>query len=142
MIIEENFFLEKFLPGSVVRALTEQEMDYYRAPYLNPNNREAVYRFPNEAPIEGEPADVYAIVEKYHRWLLENELPKLFFWASPGSIISEDLAGFYQKALRNVKSLLVGAGKHFLQEDNPHLIGRELASWAEHDVEGNGEMKV
>ena len=138
IIIEENFFLEKFLPGSVVRALTDAEMDYYRAPYLNPDNREAVYRFPNEAPVEGEPADVYAIVEKYHTWLLENELPKLFFWASPGSIINEELAGVYVKALRNVKTVHVGPGKHFLQEDHPHLIGRELASWAQDDVEGKG----
>ena len=132
LIIEENFFVEKFLPGSVVRALTEEEMDYYRAPYLDPGDREAVYRWPNEAPIEGQPAEVYAVVEKYHAWLLENELPKLFFWADPGAIISEELAGFYIRSLRNAKDVHVGSGKHFLQEDNPHLIGKELAKWVEY----------
>ena len=142
IIIEENFFVEKFLPASVVRALTEKEMDYYRAPYLNPENREAVYRLPNEAPIEGQPSEVYAIVEKYHTWLLENDIPKLFFWANPGSIISEELAGFYLKALHNTKNVHVGPGKHFLQEDNPHLIGKELAKWMEQTIEAKGETKV
>ena len=90
LIIEENFFVENFLPGSVVRALTEKEMAYYRAPYLKSEDREAIYRWPNEAPIEGQPSEVYAIVEKYHTWLLENDVPKLFFWASPGAILSEE----------------------------------------------------
>ena len=142
LIIEENFFVERFLPESVVRALTEKEMDYYRAPYLDPDDREAVYRWPNEVPIEGQPSEVYAIAVKYHTWLLENDVPKLFFWANPGSIISEELAGFYLKALRNTENVHIGPGKHFLQEDNPHLIGRELASWLEHTIEGKGETKV
>ncbi len=29
----------------------------------------------------------------------------------------------------NLKTVDIGQGIHFLQEDNPHLIGRELAAW-------------
>lgn len=134
--------MEKFLPGSVVRTLTDKEMNYYRAPYLKADDREAIYRWPNEAPIEGQPSEVYAIVEKYHTWLLENDIPKLFFWANPGAIISEELAGFYLKTLHNTKNVHIGSGKHFLQEDNPHLIGKELAYWFEHSLEGNEETRV
>ena len=143
LIIEENVCVEKFLPGSVVRIMTEKEMVHYRAPYLEPVDREPLYRMTNEVPLEGNPADVYAIVEKYHTWLLENDIPKLFFWASPGVIIGEELAGWYQKTLKNTTSVHIGPGKHYLQEDNPHLIGRELAKWMEQITVATGaELRV
>ena len=143
LIIEENFFVEKFLPGGVVRGLTEKEMEHYRAPYLEPSSREPLYRWPNEAPIEGVPADVSAIVEKYHVWLLESEVPKLLFSATPGVIIGEELADWYRKTLKNTRSVGIGPGRHWIQEDNPHLIGSELAKWMEQVVlAGDGERKV
>ena len=71
-----------------MRKLTEEEMAAYREPFLDPASREPVYRFPNELPIAGAPVDVWAMAEAYHAWLLGTEIPKLFFWAEPGSIIS------------------------------------------------------
>ncbi|MCJ1453932.1 hypothetical protein MMC28_004281 [Mycoblastus sanguinarius] len=129
LIIEDNIFIEKVLPEGVARGLTEKEMEHYRAPYLEPSTREPLYRWANEVPIEGKPADVYAIAEQYHAWLLGSEVPKLFFWATPGVVIGEELAGWYQKMLKNTRSVGIGSGRHFLQEDNPHLIGTELAKW-------------
>ena len=149
LLIEENAFIETVLPGSVVRKLSEAEMNHYRAPFLQPESREPIYRFPNEPfsertvfrtnrfpnelPIEGSPADVFAIAEKYHLWLLANELPKLFFWATPGGLISEEKATWYAGKLHNARSIAIGPGIHFVQEDNPHLIGREIAGWLSTD---------
>ena len=141
LLIEENVFIEKILPGSVVRTLTEREMEHYRAPYLKAVDREPLYRWPNEVPIERNPADVYAVVEKYHAWLLENDIPKLFFWATPGKIIGEELAAWYRKTLKLTTSVHIGPGKHFLQEDNPHLIGIELAKWMDQAVLVDGWKK-
>ena len=31
--------------------------------------------------------------------------------------------------LKNLKTVDIGAGTHFLQEDNPDMIGSELAAW-------------
>lgn len=143
LLIEENVFVEKVLPGGVVRALSETEMEHYRAPYLEPVDREPVYRWPNEVPIEGKPTDVYAIAETYHAWLLKTDIPKLFFWATPGAIIGEELAGWYQKTLKKMTGVHIGPGKHYLQEDNPHLIGKELAKWMDQVVAAKGgESKV
>ncbi len=143
LLIEENVFVEKVLPGGVVRALSEKEMEHYRAPYLEPVDREPVYRWPNEVPIEGKPTDVYAIAETYHAWLLKTDIPKLFFWATPGAIIGEELAGWYQKTLKKMTGVHIGPGKHYLQEDNPHLIGKELAKWMDQVVAAKGgESKV
>lgn len=143
LIIEENFFVETFLPGGVVRGLTEKEMEHYRAPFSEPSSREPLYRCPNEVPVEGKPADMAAIVETYHAWLLENEIPKLFFYATPGVVIGEELASQYRKTLKNARSVSVGPGRHWIQEDNPHLIGSELAKWMERVVLGDdGKGKV
>ena len=92
LIIENNVFVESVLPGGVVRGLTEKEMEQYRALFLEPSSREPLYRWTNEVLIQGIPADVYAIAEAYHAWLLESEVPNLFFWATPGVVIGEELA--------------------------------------------------
>lgn len=139
LIIEEHFFVEKFLPSGVVRGLTEAEMAHYRAPYSEPSSREPLYRCPNEVAIDGKPADVAAVMDKYHAWLMESEVPKLFFYATPGMTIGEELASRYRETLKNARSVNIGPGKHWIQEDNPHLIGTELAKWLEQVVLGGDE---
>jgi haloalkane dehalogenase len=129
LIVEQNFFVEKILPGSVVRRLTAAEMDRYREPYLVPATRKPLWRWPNEIPIAGEPADVVEAVGAYHQWLQQTELPKLLFYAQPGILVTAPVVEWAQKSLKNMQAVDIGAGIHFLQEDNPHLIGRELAAW-------------
>lgn len=141
LLIDENRFIETVLPASVARPLTDAEMTHYRAPFLEPASREPLYRWPNELPIAGEPADVVAIAEQYHEWLLANDLPKLFFWAEPGALISPEKAKWYADTLKNTKSVGIGDGVHFLQEDNPHLIGREIAKWID-DTLSRGFSKM
>jgi len=128
-IIEKNEFVEQILPASVVRPLSDVEMKYYRAPFLEPKHREPTWRFPNELPIAGEPADVYAMAAAYERWLLATDLPKLFFWGTPGALISEQKAAWYAQNLQRCKAVHVGEGRHFIQEDHPHLIGKEIGAW-------------
>jgi len=128
-IIENNEFVEQILPASVVRSLTDAEMQHYRAPFVEPKHREPTWRFPNELPIAGEPADVYAMASAYEEWLLRTDVLKLFFWGSPGALISEERAAWYARNLRACKSIHVGEGRHFIQEDHPHLIGQEITAW-------------
>lgn len=129
LLIEENAFIESVLPGGIVRKLSDAEMDHYREPFISVASREPVYRWPNELPIEGSPADVVEIAEKYHEWLLSTDTPLLLFWASPGGLIPENVAAWYASRLKNVRSVGIGPGIHFIQEDNPHLIGHEIAKW-------------
>ena len=129
MIINENAFIEQVLPGAIVRKLTETEMNYYREPFKNPSTRKPVWRWPNELPIEGSPADVVTAVTAYNEWLQQSELPKLLFYATPGAILSESIVKWCKKNLKNLTTVDIGTGLHLLQEDNPHLIGQELANW-------------
>jgi haloalkane dehalogenase len=129
MIIDKNVFIEVMMGRATVRPLTAAEMEYYRTPFLDPPTREPLFRFPNEIPIEGQPAEVAERVTRYHEWLLDNELPKLFFWARPGRLVSEEKAKWYLGRLKNTTGVFVGQGVHFLQEDHPHRIGDEIAKW-------------
>ncbi|KAI8271140.1 hypothetical protein K4K58_000015 [Colletotrichum sp. SAR11_239] len=129
LIIDQNVFIERILPGSIVRQLSEEEMEEYRRPFLDPASREPVWRFPNEIPIGGQPADVAEMADKYMAWLLKTELPKLFFWVTPGGTIGEEKAAELMEKLRNTRSVYLGPGVHFVQEDHPHAIGREISQW-------------
>jgi len=129
LIVNKNFFVEKILPGGVIRKLTQEEMDHYREPFRDPDSRKPVWRWPNEIPIEGEPADVAKAVGAYNEWLQRSDLPKLLFHATPGAIMPAPLVDWCRQNLRNLKTVDIGPGIHFLQEDNPHLIGSELANW-------------
>ena len=59
MILEGNAFIERVLPGSIKRKLSDEEMAAYRNPFLTPESRRPIWRLPNELPIEGKPADVH-----------------------------------------------------------------------------------
>ncbi len=129
MIVNNHMFVEQILPGAVVRTLTEAEMDYYRAPYTDPPTRKPLWRWPNEIPIAGEPANVVAAVEEYNRQLQQSSLPKLLFCSTPGALVPAPLVEWCQHHLPNLKVVDIGPGIHFIQEDNPQLIGIELANW-------------
>ena len=131
MIVPMNAFLKKLLPQAIVRDLTDEELDRYREPFPTLRSRKPIRRMPRDLPIDGKPADVAEAVESYSRKLQESELPKLLFTADPGGIISPARAEWAESHLKNLKIVDIGPGIHFLQEDNPHLIGREIALWHE-----------
>jgi haloalkane dehalogenase len=128
-IVDDNVFIELFLQDQVIRPLSSTEMDHYRKPFLNVADREALFEMAKIFPVAGNPPEVWDAVEEYNKWLLENEIPKLFFWADPGKILPRELSRWYGENLRNVRCVGVGRAKHYLQEDHPHLIGREIAGW-------------
>ncbi len=129
LIVNQNIFVEKILPGGIVRELSEEEMDRYREPFREPNSRKPVWRWPNEIPIEGEPADVAETVAAYNAWLQQTELPKLLFAAEPGAIMPAPVVEWCRQHLKNLTVVNVRPGTHFIQEDHPDLIGAELAKW-------------
>jgi haloalkane dehalogenase len=129
LVIDENLFIERGLPDGIVRELSPEEMAQYRKPFLVPRHREPVYRFPNELPIAGTPSDVYAMATAYHDWLLQTETPKIFFHATPGIFISPSRASFYREHLKSCRTIDLGEGFHYLQEDYPDRIGQEISTW-------------
>ncbi len=128
-IIEDNIFIERILPGSVLRPLSQQEMDVYRAPFAEPSSRKPIWSLPNQLPIAGEPADVAAILEQAHRALASSRYPKLLFAGNPGALVSPAFAETFAAGLTNCRLVQLGAGAHYLQEDHPQAIGHGVADW-------------
>jgi haloalkane dehalogenase len=129
MILEDNMFVEGVLPANIVRKLTDEEMSVYRAPFPTPESRRPVWRFPNELPIAGEPADVYSTMEEAHRALAQSSYPKLLFLGDPGALVSPAFATSFAKELKNLRVVHLGAGRHYLQEDYPDVIGSTVNEW-------------
>ena len=129
LIVNKNFFVEKILPSGVVRELSEEEMNVYREPYREPESRKPLWRWPNEIPIEGEPSDVNEAVLKYNAKLVEWDIPKLLFYAEPGAILPKPAVEWCEINLKNLTSINLGEGRHYLQEDHPHAIGEGIAEW-------------
>jgi haloalkane dehalogenase len=139
MIVNKNMFIEQILPGATLRKFTDNEMERYREPYRDPKSRKPLWRWPNEIPISGEPADVTKAVVKYNQWLAGSMLPKLLFYATPGAILTAPMVEWCKANLKNLMTVDLGPGIHYLQEDHPHLIGTELAAWYK-DVKPFGEI--
>ena len=128
IILERNVFVERILPASVMRGLTEDEMAVYRRPYLEPGeSRRPTLTWPRQIPLDGEPADVVAIVDAYSRWLSTSNVPKLFINADPGTILT-GAQREHCRAWPNQREVTV-PGYHFIQEDAPAEIGRAVAGW-------------
>jgi haloalkane dehalogenase len=128
MILANNMFVERILPASVLRKLSEEEMTEYRRPFANAGeDRRPTLTWPRMIPIEGEPADVVKVVEDYSAWLATSGVPKLFIDAEPGSI----LVGRQREVCRrwpNQTEVTV-KGLHFIQEDSPDEIGEAVAEF-------------
>ncbi len=128
MVLQKNVFVERILPASVLRGLTEEEMAVYRRPYREPGeSRRPTLTWPREIPIDGEPADVVAVVARYARWLASSGIPKLFINADPGVILTGAQREFC-RTWPNQDEITV-EGSHFIQEDSPAVIGRAIAAF-------------
>jgi haloalkane dehalogenase len=129
MILQDNFFIEKILPGAILRTLSAEEMAEYRRPFAEPGEgRRPTLTWPREIPIEGCPADVAAIAAVYANWLATSDVPKLFLKAEPGLLIADGANLDFARRLPAQTEVTV-AGLHFLQEDSPHEIGRAIVDW-------------
>jgi haloalkane dehalogenase len=127
MILERNMFVERVLPGSVLRKLSEAEMAEYRRPYPQALDRWPTLTWPRQIPILGEPADVVRIAADYAQWMAQNDIPKLFVNAEPGAILVGATREFC-RGWHNQTEVTV-PGSHFIQEDSGQAIGRALAGW-------------
>ncbi len=128
MVLEKNTFIERVLPGSILRELSEEEMEVYRRPFQKKGeDRRPTLSWPRQIPIDGKPADVVEIVQDYADWLAVAELPKLFINAEPGAILTGPQREFCR--LWPNQTEVTVSGSHFIQEDSPHEIGKAIAHW-------------
>ena len=128
LVLQRNMFVEAVLPSSVIRDLSEEEMDHYRRAFLTPEDRQPTLNWPRQIPVDNEPAHMVKLVDSYGQWMLGNtSLPKLFINANPGSILTGKAREFCRRWPNQTEVTV--AGLHFIQEDSPNEIGSAVAQW-------------
>ena len=128
LVLNRNLFIESVLPNSIIRELTQEEMDHYRSPFLSTEDRQVVLNWPRQIPIDGEPAVIEDLVSRYGAWLEKsNDVPKLFINADPGSILIGRQRE-YCRTWPNQEEVTV-RGRHFLQEDSPVEVSEAIVRW-------------
>ncbi len=130
MVLQGNMFLENILLGpGVVRKLSDEEKTAYRAPFLTEASRRPQLQWPRELPIDGTPVETSEIIAANGAWLANSDIPKLYFFATPGALNPAPVVEYITKTARNLETRLVGAGTHYFQEDHPDVIGQGIADW-------------
>ncbi|MEV6417769.1 haloalkane dehalogenase [Kribbella sp. NPDC051718] len=131
LILEQNFFIETVLPSGILRTLTAEELDAYRAPFANPLDRRTMLAWPREIPIEGEPADVAELVRANQTVITDPAVRKLLIHATPGAVIGPTEVERCRTNGQNLTIADIGPGIHFLPEDRPAEIATALTDWLE-----------
>ena len=129
MISVMNMFVKKMIPDTIKRKLSAEEMAYYMAPYTTIKSRKPVRVWPQQIPIDGKPKRTQQLIAAYSQWLQNSNIPKLCLHSQPGAIINPAAVKWIEKSIPNTKMVDIGEGIHFVQEDNPHGIGRAISEW-------------
>ncbi|MFC9435507.1 haloalkane dehalogenase [Nocardia sp. NPDC057030] len=131
MVLEENMFIEFNLPKGVAK-LSPADHDVYRAPYPTPESRKPMLVWPREFPLDGEPADVVAIVDNYGQWAARSpEVPKLVMGLENGvGLGSPEAIDWAATTFASAEVVSIGPAGHHAPEDRPDEIGAAVADWA------------
>ncbi len=128
VVLEKNVFVERVLPSSIIRDLEDEEMREYIRPFRRSGeDRRPTLTWPRQIPIEGQPEDVTESVRSYADWMSENDIPKLFINAEPGSILVGKSRDFCRRWPNQTEVTVKGI--HFIQEDSPDEIGKAIANF-------------
>lgn len=129
LVINQNMFIEKTLPYFVNRPLSGDDMAAYRAPYLDPQDRDALLAWPREVPIAGEPATIIRLMDDIETFMETTDMDMLLLYSDPGVLIPPHDVPWFQQTIKNLETAYIGQGFHFVQEDQPVAIGRAINDW-------------
>ena len=131
LLIEDNAWLKDggFLQGFINRPLAPEALAVYQAPFQTEKSRIQVNQWPNEIPIAGQPAETTRIITDYNAFLERTDIPWLLLYASPGVTAPANAADYWAERAKNIETVYIGAGLHYVQEDQPYAVGRAIADW-------------
>ncbi|MFB7463163.1 haloalkane dehalogenase [Streptomyces sp. NPDC056224] len=140
MVLDRNIFIEDSIGQTVLNPISEADRAVYAAPYPTRESRLPMLRWARSLPIDGEPADVLAVVEAYGAWLSASpEVPKLLltFDGSPALMIGAETVAWCAQNISALETEYCGPAAHLAPEDRPGEIAAAVNSWAlRHDLLG------
>jgi haloalkane dehalogenase len=129
MVLQENFFVESLLFGTIDPPISDAAKAEYRRPFLNPGeDRRPTLSWPRQLPFGEEPADVVEAVKSYSQWLATSPVPKLYFRAIPGVVDSSPNQVAFCRTFRHQDEIHV-EGAHYIPEEAPEVVAPGVAAF-------------
>ena len=130
LVLEENAFLAKSLENGVKSGLSAEDRAEYEAPFPDPASRRPMLQWPREIPIDGEPADVAAIVESNGSWLADSpRIRKLLITFAGAGLSNAPAVVEWARSLASLEMVPLAAAGHHAPEDAPSAIGTAIANF-------------
>lgn len=131
MVLERNEFLARSLENGMRRGLSETDRAAYYAPFPDAASRRPMLQWTRELPIDGEPADVTAVITRNAGWLSSSpSVPKLLL-TFDGRMMSNapDVVEWARHSVPNLEVVHLGNAGHHAPEDAPADIARAITAW-------------
>ena len=122
-------FIDQMLPQQVMRQLSEEEMNYYRQPFLQEGSSKPILQYIKEASCLHDSGKINQLIYNYSNQLTHSMLPKLMLYSLPGFITTIVSAMWAKEHLPNLEVADVGEELHLAQESHPELIGETISAW-------------
>ena len=130
LMMDENYFVERLIPAFSGRALTDDEMAHYRAPYATRQSRKPTRVWPQEVPFDDDgPKDNHARIKANYEKLKASDVPLLLLTAEPGVIMKPRIVKKLKAEIPRLQTESIGPGMHYIQETQPTAIGQALKRW-------------
>ncbi|ACU75320.1 alpha/beta hydrolase fold protein [Catenulispora acidiphila DSM 44928] len=132
MVLEKSLFIEG-VQGTLATPLDPADLDVYRRPFPTPESRRPILAWTRMMPLDGEPADVVARVERYDRWLATSpEVPKLLvaFEPGPGAMTDAGAVAWCEANIAGLEVSRHGVAGHHCPEDRPEEMAAAINAWA------------
>jgi pimeloyl-ACP methyl ester carboxylesterase/tetratricopeptide (TPR) repeat protein len=127
LVVNENAFIDRLMPAWTVRDLTAEAWTVYRAPFRDVASRKPIHVL-RQASGNRRNSQISAA---YGRWLSDASVPKLLIDFTPGWLLRDRHVQSARATMRNLTVVDGGFGLHYVQEDEPEVIGRAIAEWME-----------
>lgn len=131
LVLEQNGFQPASLAHGVKHGLSEHDRAVYAAPFPDARSRRPMLQWTRELPIDGEPADVLAIVDHNAAWMASTpEIPKLLLtFDGNGLSNSPAVIEWARRTIPNLEVTPLGAAGHHAPEDAPREIAAAIQAW-------------
>lgn len=122
-------FVDKIIPQQVMRQLSDEEMKYYREPFLQEAAGKPIMQYLKELPKGDGKSKVDELIENYSKKLTKSKLPKLMMYSVPGFITTIATIMWAKETMPNLEIVDIGEELHLAQESYPQLIGETISVW-------------
>lgn len=135
-----NLFVTQVLPRGTAFGMDDEVLEVYARPFQNFGSRKPIWRMPNDLPIGGRPSDVHEAAEAWSQWLRRSQTPKLLLHGTPGALIQSEDVAWCRANIKNLDTVNVGPGVHYLQEDQPTAIAEAIDKWMKEEIISPAEV--